>query len=88
MSRYSQAFINACVAAAESFRVEREYRDGLVIVFDFEAVGWINELRDPGGWEPGVIAVTADGEVHEAMGGNTEQGAKRWELVQAEGVRS
>lgn len=88
MSRYPLAFINACVAAAQSFRVERDYPDGLVIVFDFEAVGWINELRDPSGWEPGVLAVATDGEIHEARGGNVQEGAQRWERVEAEEAHS
>jgi|SRR5690554_801937 len=68
---------------AEHWREETEYRyqGGLVIVFGGEATGWINQLRDPNHWEPGVIAVDEHGNQYQAIGGDSYNGATSWQPV-------
>lgn len=68
---------------AEHWRQETEYRyqGGLVIVSGGEATGWINQLRDPNHWEPGVIAVDEHGNQYQAIGGDSYNGATSWQPV-------
>lgn len=54
---------------------------GVVILFEGQAVGWMNVLRDPSHWEPGCLAVDGAGAVYKAVGGNVRDGAKSWQLV-------
>jgi len=71
------------IEIAEQWREETEYRyqGGLVIVFGGEATGWINQLRDPNHWEPGVIAVDEHGNQYQAIGGDSYNGATSWQPV-------
>ena len=71
------------VAAARRYRSDYPgHDDGVVLVWQGEAYGWKNELRDPQSERPGVYAVDADGNVWEAVGGNDYDGAERWEAMQ------
>ncbi len=68
---------------AEYWREEtgHRYQGGLVIVFRGEATGWINELRDPNHWQPGVIAVDEHGNQYQSFGGDEYYGARSWGCV-------
>ncbi len=70
-------------SSAEYWREEtgHRYQGGLVIVFRGEATDWINELRDPNHWEPGVIAVDEHGNQYQAIGGDSYNGATSWQPV-------
>lgn len=57
----------------------REHSDGVVLIYDGQAYGWKNTLRDPCRERPGAYAVEADGSVFIATGGDPQNGAKRWE---------
>ena len=52
---------------------------GYVIFFDGEAVGWKLHLDNPGGQEPGCIAVDELGLQWVATGGDSYNGATSWE---------
>ena len=54
---------------------------GVVVIFDNDVSGWMNELRDPQSWEPGCSAINEDGQKWVAVGGNAYDGAERWEPV-------
>lgn len=70
------------VAAARRYRSDYPgHDDGVVLVWQGEAYGWKNELRDPQHERPGVYAVDADGRAYLAMGGNDYDGAERWEAT-------
>jgi hypothetical protein len=74
-------------AAAENVRLAQEYRSesrcpgGLVVVFKGEVCGWVNELRDPHHWEPGVVAIDEDCNQFQAFGGDPQNGATSWQPV-------
>lgn len=53
-------------------------RNGVIIVFDGLAQGWVNELRNPETWRPGCIAVDESGNSWIAIGGNDQDGASTW----------
>lgn len=73
----------------ENDRIAKEWREewdrvgsgGVVVIYQGEANGWMNELRDPQGWAPGCIAVSESGEQWEAIGGNDYDGAESWQLL-------
>lgn len=66
---------------AEQFRsrIDQNGTSGLVVFHKGEAVGWVNELRNPERWEPGVIAMNADGQCWRATGGDAYNGAQHWQ---------
>jgi hypothetical protein len=72
---------NRCLAEHWWEETEYRYQGGLVIVSDGEATGWINQLRDPNHWEPGVIAVDEHGNQYQAIGGDSYNGATSWQPV-------
>jgi hypothetical protein len=51
---------------------------GVVVIYNSEVCGWVNELRNPESWRPGSIAVSGQGDMHRATGGNDYDGAKEW----------
>ncbi|HCB1749122.1 TPA: hypothetical protein MYP11_005192 [Citrobacter braakii] len=51
-------------------------------MWDGEAYGWKNVLRDPQHERPGAIAVDAEGNMFIAEGGNDYDGAKCWVVFQ------
>ncbi|BDO00329.1 hypothetical protein KAM621c_54330 (plasmid) [Citrobacter braakii] len=61
----------------------QEHADsGVVLIWDGEAYGWKNVLRDPQHERPGAIAVDAEGNMFIAEGGNDYDGAKCWVVFQ------
>ncbi len=54
-------------------------KDGVVVVCNGVAQGWVDELRDPHHWASGCIAVDESGQEWVAVGGNDMDGAERWE---------
>lgn len=66
---------------AEIFRKQYDKTDsgGYVIFFRGKAVAWKRYLDNPNGWEPGCIAMDKSGKQWVATGGNSYQGAIRWE---------
>jgi hypothetical protein len=65
---------------AKAWRLEwdRIGRGGVVIVFDKEIAGWMNELRSPDHWVPGCIAIDENGRTWKAVGGTERDGAQSW----------
>jgi len=61
-----------------------DLKGGVVVIFDNEVSGWMDELRDPQGWEPGCFAVDEDGNVWVSVGGNAYDGAESWQPVHDE----
>jgi hypothetical protein len=66
---------------AKRFREEFDKASGVVVIFENEVTGWMNELRDPQHWMPGCIAVDVDGNAWLATGGNEAGGATHWDSV-------
>ncbi len=66
---------------AKDWREAHSYtgKGGVIVIYINEVQGWVNELRDPQDWQPGCIAITEDGACYEATGGNSHNGAERWE---------
>ncbi len=58
-------------------------RGGVVIFFNGEVQGWVDELRNPEHWQPGCIAVDNDGQSWRASGGTKQNGAKVWKLLRS-----
>lgn len=70
------------VVVAQRYRSDNPgHDDGVVLVWQDEAYGWKDKLRDPQSERPGVYAVDANGNAWEAVGGNEYDGAERWEAV-------
>ena len=66
---------------AQQYRSETNRRAGVVVVFQGQAGGWMDKLRDPHCWEPGCIAVDTDGNQFLAVGGDPYNGAKEWQAL-------
>ena len=67
------------VDAAEEWRKEHpQHIKGVVLIWDDEAYGWKDKLRNPEDEQPGTYAVDADNHVFIAEGGNEYDGAKCW----------
>lgn len=66
--------------AAQAWREEQGYvgRGGVIVVFQGEAQGWVNELRNPDHWVAGCIAVAEDGGSWTALCGTERGGALMW----------
>lgn len=56
----------------------QEYQGGVVLIWQGEAYGWKNCLRDPAHEQPGAFAVDLDGHIFIAEGGTGYDGAKCW----------
>lgn len=54
---------------------------GVVVIFGNHVAGWMDELRDPQSWEPGCFAIDENGNEWVAVGGNTYDGAEKWQPV-------
>ncbi len=69
---------------AARWRKARNYtgKDGVVVIFNGEVQGWVNELRDPQHWQAGCVAVAEDGNEWITVGGNCQDGADSWQLIQ------
>lgn len=55
---------------------------GYVVIFNGSVAGWKRELDNPQGWEPGCLAVSPEGEVFQAVGGNGYDGAQVWQRLE------
>jgi len=66
---------------AQQWREHNGYtgKGGVVVLFEGKVSGWMNELRDPQGWEPGCIALDEQGKAWQSVGGDAYNGAERWE---------
>ncbi|MDO9345496.1 MAG: antirestriction protein ArdR [Pseudomonas sp.] len=74
--------IEALRAIAARWRAgNQEHSGGVVLVFEGEVYGWMNELRDPACERPGAYAVDEAGLVFKAEGGDDLIGAKVWVAV-------
>ncbi|MNC54294.1 hypothetical protein D3C75_1037700 [compost metagenome] len=72
-------FIDALRVTATRWRESnQEHRGGVVLLWEGQAYGWKNSLRDAGHERPGVYAVDEDGHVFIAEGGDDYNGAKCW----------
>lgn len=63
---------------AQNHRNETNQSTGVVVIFNHEVSGWMNELRNPEKWTPGCVAVDADNNEFLAIGGNAYSGADEW----------
>ena len=64
---------------ANNWREQHPTHDGgVVLIWNGEAYGWKNTLRDPQQERPGVYAVDLSGNVWVAVGGNDYDGAHKW----------
>ena len=72
---------------AAIFRANCDLKGGVVVVFDGDAVGWVNsanwvvELRNPQQWAPGNITIDESGNMWESVGGNEYDGAEEWKPI-------
>lgn len=57
---------------------------GVVILFNDEAIGWMNTLRDPQNWQPGALAIDTQGNLWIATGGDSYSGAGQWQPLDDE----
>lgn len=77
--------MNAIKQAAAQYRQENpDHQGGVVLIYQCEAYGWKDQLRDPQSEQPGTYAVAEDGNAWVAVGGNNYDGAERWEAIQGE----
>jgi len=51
---------------------------GVVVLFNNEVCGWMDELRSPESWAPGAIAIDAENHIFIAEGGDDYDGSYRW----------
>lgn len=67
---------------ANQWRIDNPgHEDGVVLIWNNQAYGWKNTLRDPQHERPGVLAVTLNGLIYKAEGGNDYDGAAFWFTV-------
>lgn len=57
---------------------------GYVVIFNGSVAGWKREMDFPQGWEPGCLAISPEGEVFQAVGGNDYDGAEAWQAAAEE----
>jgi hypothetical protein len=53
-------------------------RGGVIVLFDGEVQGWVNELRSPDHWQPGCVAIGEDGRSWTTIAGTEQTGALMW----------
>jgi hypothetical protein len=68
------------INVAMEWRKERGYkgRGGVVVVYQGEVQGWMNELRDPAHWVAGCVAVDETGQRWQTIAGDDANGALMW----------
>lgn len=71
------------VYKAQQWRITNGYVDkaGVVVIFNGEVQGWVNELRNPEHWVSGCFAVNEQGEIWQTIAGNSDDGALMWLLA-------
>ena len=75
------ALQQAAEAAHRWRREHAKYVGGVVLVWDGQAYGWKNALRNADHERPGAFAVDVAGHVFVAEGGNDDDGARCWVAV-------
>jgi hypothetical protein len=77
----------AAVVAALNWRRQHGYGGvgGVVVLFDGEVQGWVNELRNPEQWQPSCVAVNEAGDTWVSTGGDEQIGARMWKAEWADG---
>ncbi|MGI4720992.1 MAG: hypothetical protein ACRYF6_21690 [Janthinobacterium lividum] len=70
----------AFIDTATQWRKQHGYigKGGVIVIFDGDAQGWMDRLRNPEHWRPGCIAVDELGHSWTAVNGNDQDGAKAW----------
>jgi hypothetical protein len=70
----------ATVVAALDWRRQHGFsnKGGIIVFFDGQVQGWVNELRNPEHWQTGCIAVNEAGDTWVTVGGDEPNGAKMW----------
>lgn len=58
---------------------------GVVLIWAGEVYGWKDRLRDAVHERPGALAVDTSGHVYEAQGGNDQDGARAWVVLNQQG---
>jgi len=76
----------AIVVAALDWRKQHGFSNqgGVIVFFDGEVQGWVNELRNPEHWQPGCIAVNEAGDTWVTVGGDERNGARMWKAEWAD----
>lgn len=64
--------------AATRYRKQQGFEAGVVVLFNGEVQGWVNQLRNPESWRPGCIAIDEDGKSWTSALGNHQDGALMW----------
>lgn len=65
-----------------NFRKERpDLKNGYVVVFDNTLTGWTSTTENPQGFAPGCKAISDNGLVFLATGGDEHNGAQRWDYL-------
>ncbi len=70
--------IEKLIEEAKAYREKSASDQGVVVLFNGDVAGWMNELRNPELWAPGAIAIDAESRVFIAEGGNNYDGSYRW----------
>ena len=71
--------IEQILDTAEKWRSDNDEKTtGVVVVYDNQVAGWMNELRDPSHWQPGCVAIDENRKIYLATGGDDQNGAKLW----------
>jgi hypothetical protein len=65
---------------ARQWREQHGYigKGGVIVIFDGNAQGWMDQLRNPEHWRPACIAIDESGRSWTAMNGNDQDGAAHW----------
>jgi hypothetical protein len=66
------------IEIAVNYRQRNERPEGVVLIWDDEAYGWKDRLRNAEHERPGAIAVDPQMNIYQAQGGDDYNGAKHW----------
>lgn len=69
---------NLLTQAATRYRQREQITGGVVIFNAGIPTGWMDRLRDPRTWQPGINAIDEHGNRWIAWGGDPENGAEFW----------
>lgn len=63
------------------YRKKAAQHHDILVVYDDEIAGWMDDLCDPGSWALGSIAINEQGQQWRAVGGATHCGASEWQPI-------
>lgn len=68
------------MAKARTWRAENGYtgKGGVIVFYKGKMQSWVNELRSPGDWVAGCIAIDEHGHAWETIAGDEPTGALLW----------